>query len=146
MFSWRPLACLGSATGGHLCRRHLSNITHDHLDYHKTFDEYLSAKKLFFDGMPRGTFACINADDRNGRLMVQNTKASVHYYGIRSMADFKGRIVESHMDGTLLNFDNQEFWTRFIASSMPITCSQLMQLRGYWGWNGRRSENLSSQH
>jgi len=92
-----------------------SNITHDHLDYHETFDEYLRAKKLFFDGMPRGAFACINADDRNGRFMVQNTKASVHYYGIRSMADFKGRIVESHMDGTLLNFDNQEFWTRFIG-------------------------------
>ncbi len=92
-----------------------SNITHDHLDYHKTFDEYLKAKKLFFDGLPRGSFACINADDRNGRFMVQNTKASVHYYGIRSMADFKGRIVESHMDGTLLNFDNQEFWTRFIG-------------------------------
>jgi UDP-N-acetylmuramoyl-L-alanyl-D-glutamate--2,6-diaminopimelate ligase len=92
-----------------------SNITHDHLDYHKTFDEYLKAKKLFFDGLPQGSFACINSDDRNGRVMVQNTKARVHYYGIRTMADFKGRILESHMNGTLVNFDNHEFWTRFIG-------------------------------
>ena len=66
-----------------------SNITHDHLDYHKTFNEYLKAKKLFFDNLPAGSFACINADDRNGSVMVQNTRASVHYYGIRSMAEFK---------------------------------------------------------
>jgi UDP-N-acetylmuramoyl-L-alanyl-D-glutamate--2,6-diaminopimelate ligase len=92
-----------------------SNITHDHLDYHKTFDEYLKAKKLFFDGLQPGSFACINADDRNGKVMVQNTKASVHYYGIRTMAEFKGRIMESHMNGTLVNFDNHEFWTRFIG-------------------------------
>jgi UDP-N-acetylmuramoyl-L-alanyl-D-glutamate--2,6-diaminopimelate ligase len=92
-----------------------SNITHDHLDYHKTFDEYIRAKKLFFDGLPSGSFALINADDRNGRTMVQNTKATVHTYGIRSMADFKGRITESHFNGMLLNFDNTELWTRFIG-------------------------------
>lgn len=92
-----------------------TNITHDHLDYHKTFDEYLKAKKLFFDGLPAGSFACINADDRNGKIMVQNAKATVHYYGIRSMADFKGRIIENHVDGTLVNFDSQELWTRFIG-------------------------------
>jgi UDP-N-acetylmuramoyl-L-alanyl-D-glutamate--2,6-diaminopimelate ligase len=92
-----------------------SNITHDHLDYHLTFDEYLKAKKLFFDNLPAGSFACINADDRNGKVMVQNTKASVHYYGIRSMAEFKGRIIESHMNGTLLQLDGLEMWTRFIG-------------------------------
>lgn len=92
-----------------------TNITHDHLDYHKTFDEYLKAKKLFFDDLPAGSFACINADDRNGKIMVQNSKATVHYYGIRSMADFKGRIIENHVDGTLVNFDSQELWTRFIG-------------------------------
>jgi len=92
-----------------------SNITHDHLDYHRTFDEYLKAKKMFFDGLPADSFACINADDRNGKLMVQNTKADVHYYGIRTLSEFKGRIIESHMNGTLVNFDDREFWTRFIG-------------------------------
>ncbi len=92
-----------------------SNITHDHLDYHKTFSEYLKAKKLFFDDLPAGSFACINADDRNGKVMVQNTRASVHYYGIRTMAEFKARIMESHMNGTLLNIDDHELWTRFIG-------------------------------
>jgi UDP-N-acetylmuramoyl-L-alanyl-D-glutamate--2,6-diaminopimelate ligase len=92
-----------------------SNITHDHLDYHNTFEEYIRAKKLFFDGLPGGSFALINADDRNGKTMVQNTRAYVHYYGIRSMADFKGRITESHFNGMLLNFDNTEMWTRFIG-------------------------------
>jgi UDP-N-acetylmuramoyl-L-alanyl-D-glutamate--2,6-diaminopimelate ligase len=92
-----------------------SNITHDHLDYHKTFDEYLRAKKLFFDNLSKDSFALINADDRNGKVMIQNTKASISHYGINSMADFKGRIIESHFDGMLLNVDNTEIWTKFIG-------------------------------
>ncbi len=92
-----------------------SNITHDHLDYHKTFDEYIRAKKLFFDNMPAGSFSLINADDKNGTVMVQNTKSTVSYYGIRSMADFKARIIESHFNGTLLNIDNIEIWTKFLG-------------------------------
>ncbi len=92
-----------------------SNITHDHLDYHKTFEEYLKAKKLFFDNMPEGSFSLINADDRNGKVMVQNTRSAVSYYGIRSMADFKAKIIESHLNGMLLNMDNSEIWTRFIG-------------------------------
>jgi|WetSurSiteA1Bulk_404760.scaffolds.fasta_scaffold01101_6 UDP-N-acetylmuramoyl-L-alanyl-D-glutamate--2,6-diaminopimelate ligase len=92
-----------------------SNITHDHLDYHKTFDEYLRAKKLFFDNMPAGSFSLINADDRNGRVMIQNTKSAVSYFGVRSMADFKCRIIESHFNGMLLNIDHVEIWTRFIG-------------------------------
>jgi UDP-N-acetylmuramoyl-L-alanyl-D-glutamate--2,6-diaminopimelate ligase len=92
-----------------------SNITHDHLDYHKTFEEYIKAKKLFFDNMPTGSFSLINSDDRNGKVMVQNTQSKVSFYGIRSMADFKARIIESHLNGMLLNIDNTEIWTRFIG-------------------------------
>ncbi len=92
-----------------------SNITHDHLDYHKTFDEYIRAKKIFFDQMPATGFSLINADDKNGRVMVQNTKSAVHYYALRSMADFKARILESHFHGTLLNIDGKEIWTRFLG-------------------------------
>lgn len=92
-----------------------SNITHDHLDYHKTFDEYIRAKKIFFDQMPSTSFSLINADDKNGRVMVQNTKSTVHYYALRSMADFKARILESHFHGTLLNIDGKEIWTKFLG-------------------------------
>ncbi len=92
-----------------------SNITHDHLDYHKTFDEYIRAKKLFFDHMPANSFSLINADDKNGRVMVQNTKSAVHYYALKSMADFKAKILESHFHGTLLNLDGKEIWTQFLG-------------------------------
>jgi UDP-N-acetylmuramoyl-L-alanyl-D-glutamate--2,6-diaminopimelate ligase len=102
-------------SGLHFAGGIFSNITHEHLDYHNTFDEYLKAKKLFFDNLPAEAFALINADDRNGRTMVQNTKAHVYYYGIRSMADFKARIIEQQMQGTLLDLDNKECWTRFIG-------------------------------
>ena len=93
-----------------------SNITHDHLDYHKTFDEYIRAKKLFFDNLPAGSFALINNDDRNGRVMVQNTKARVKYYGVKSMAEFNVRIIESHINGMLLKIDQTEVWTRFLGN------------------------------
>lgn len=90
-----------------------SNITHDHLDYHKTFAEYLRAKKMFFDGLPANAFALVNIDDRNGEVMVQNTRARVSRLSLRSMADFMGRVVEMHIDGMLLRFDGEELWVRF---------------------------------
>lgn len=92
-----------------------TNITHDHLDYHKTFDEYLKAKKLFFDGLTSGSFALINSDDRNGKVMIQNTGASKKFYAIKGMADFQARIIESHFDGMLLNIDKSEVWTKYIG-------------------------------
>ena len=92
-----------------------SNITHDHLDYHKTFAEYIRAKKLFFDHLPKGAFALTNADDRNGRVMVQNTAAKVSTYSLRSMADFRCRIVETHLDGMLLRIDGAEVWVGLLG-------------------------------
>lgn len=92
-----------------------SNITHDHLDYHKTFAEYIRAKKLFFDGLPAGAFALTNADDRNGMVMVQNAKATVKTYALQSFADFRCRIVETLLDGMLLNLDGTEVWVKFLG-------------------------------
>ncbi|MBN2481741.1 MAG: UDP-N-acetylmuramoyl-L-alanyl-D-glutamate--2,6-diaminopimelate ligase [Bacteroidales bacterium] len=93
-----------------------SNITHDHLDYHKSFDDYIQAKKSFFDLLPENSFALINADDRNGRIMVQNTRAKVEFYGLKSAAKFKARIIESHMDGMLLHIDQTPVWSRIIGT------------------------------
>lgn len=92
-----------------------SNITHDHLDYHKTFDEYIRAKKGFFDSLPAGSFALVNTDDRNGRVMVQNTKAQVKTYALLSPADFKCRVLEHSFDGMQLAVDDMEVWVRFVG-------------------------------
>ncbi len=93
-----------------------SNITHDHLDYHKTFDEYIRAKKLFFDNLPDDAFALTNKDDRNGMVMLQNTKAKKYTYGLKSIADFKCKVIENHLNGLLLNLDGQEVWVKLIGS------------------------------
>ena len=93
-----------------------SNLTHDHLDYHKTFDAYLKAKKGFFDGLPDDAFALVNKDDRNGAVMLQNTRASKYTYSLQSMADFHCRILENQFIGLHLNIDGQEAWFRLIGS------------------------------
>ena len=93
-----------------------SNITHDHLDYHKTFEEYIRAKKMFFDHLQDDAFALTNKDDRNGSVMLQNTKAKKYSYGLKSIADFKCRVVENHLNGLLLSIDNQEVWVKLIGS------------------------------
>jgi len=86
-----------------------TNITHDHLDYHKTFKDYLEAKKKLFNGLPETAFALINADDRNGKVMLQNTKAKKYTYGLKSMADFKAKVIENHFDGLVMIVDGEEF-------------------------------------
>jgi len=93
-----------------------TNITHDHLDYHQTFADYIKVKKAFFDGLPLGAFAITNVDDKNGLLMLQNTKAQKITYSTRSMADFRCKVLENHFDGMLLNLDGQEIWTRFVGN------------------------------
>jgi len=92
-----------------------TNLTHDHLDFHKTFAEYLKAKKAFFDFLPDTAFALVNKDDRNGMVMVQNTKANIKTYAMKSMADFHCRVVERDFSGMLLQFDGKEAWMRFIG-------------------------------
>ena len=92
-----------------------TNLTRDHLDYHKTFENYRNAKKAFFDSLPKTAFAITNADDKNGMVMVQNTKATVKTYSIRTVADFKARIIECHFEGMYLEMDGHEVCVQFIG-------------------------------
>lgn len=93
-----------------------TNITHDHLDYHGTFDEYIKAKKSFFDMLPAGAFALINADDKRGPVMVQNTKADVRYFSLRKITDFKARLIDNTLQGLHLEIDGHEIWARLIGA------------------------------
>lgn len=93
-----------------------TNITHDHLDYHKTFDEYLKAKKKFFDDLPQNAFALYNNDDKNGRVMVQETRASVQSYGLKGMADHKCRVLENNLSGLMLNIDGHDVLCKLIGT------------------------------
>lgn len=88
-----------------------TNLTHDHLDYHKTFDEYLKTKKRFFDQLEDIAVAITNVDDKNGNVMLQNTKATKKSYALKTMADFHGKLLEVDFNGMLLNFNGKEFWT-----------------------------------
>ena len=93
-----------------------TNLTHDHLDYHGTFAEYLKAKKSFFDRLPKGAFALVNTDDKNGKVMVQNTLASIKTYSLKAFSDFRCKILEHHFDGMLLEIDGREVWVKFIGN------------------------------
>lgn len=92
-----------------------SNITHDHLDYHKTFAEYIRAKKLFFDHLPATAFALVNTDDRNGRVMVQNTAARIRTASLKDLADYRCKILEMHLDGMLLRINGDELWVKLLG-------------------------------
>jgi UDP-N-acetylmuramoyl-L-alanyl-D-glutamate--2,6-diaminopimelate ligase len=89
-----------------------TNLTHEHLDYHQTFEEYLKSKKRFFDSLPADAFALVNKDDRNGMVMVQNTKASIYSYTLRAMGDFRGKILENNFQGLHLSIDGNDVWFR----------------------------------
>lgn len=93
-----------------------TNITHDHLDYHGSFDEYIKAKKSFFDMLPKNAFALVNADDKRGSIMVQNTKASVHFYALRKAEEFKAKIIDNTIQGLHLEVDGQEIWCKLIGA------------------------------
>lgn len=92
-----------------------TNITQDHLDYHKTMAEYLKAKKVFFDGLPETAFALTNIDDKNGQVMLQNTKAKKYSYSVRTLADFKAKIIEKHFDGTAVEINGKEIQVQFVG-------------------------------
>ncbi len=104
-----------------------TNLTHDHLDYHKTFDNYLKAKKSWFDAMPAEAFALVNADDRNGQVMLQNCRAHHYTFSVRAMADFRCRIIEQSFSGMALKILDEEVWTRFVgdynASNLLAVCA-----------------------
>ena len=93
-----------------------TNITHDHLDYHKTFDEYIKAKKKFFDALPSSAFAISNADDRRGGVMLQNTPAKKYFYSLKTMADFKGKILENSLRGLLMTINDTEVHFKMIGT------------------------------
>ena len=93
-----------------------TNLTHDHLDYHKTFAEYRDVKKSFFDHLPSQSFALVNIDDKTGQVMLQNTKAKKFSYALKTEADYKARIIENQFNGLLLNIDGQEVWTKLIGT------------------------------
>ncbi|HAH23555.1 MAG TPA: UDP-N-acetylmuramoyl-L-alanyl-D-glutamate--2,6-diaminopimelate ligase [Prolixibacteraceae bacterium] len=104
-----------------------TNLSHDHLDYHKTFAEYLKAKKKFFDQLPDDSFALTNADDKNGMVMLQNTKALKQTYSLRALANFHCKVLEKHFDGMLLGIDGQEVWTHFTGM---FNASNLLAVMG----------------
>ncbi|MBL0355769.1 MAG: UDP-N-acetylmuramoyl-L-alanyl-D-glutamate--2,6-diaminopimelate ligase [Chitinophagaceae bacterium] len=101
--------------GLHFAGALFSNITHDHLDYHKTFDEYIRVKKSWFDGLPASAFAISNMDDKRGMVMLQNTAAKKYYYSLKTMADFKGKILENSLVGLHMMVNEQEVYFRLIG-------------------------------
>ena len=116
-----------------------TNLTRDHLDYHKTFENYRNAKKAFFDSLPKTAFAITNADDKNGMVMVQNTKATVKTYSTRSVADFKARIIECHFEGMYLEMDGHEVGVQFIGK---FNVSNLLAVYGAAVMLGKSPEDV----
>jgi UDP-N-acetylmuramoyl-L-alanyl-D-glutamate--2,6-diaminopimelate ligase len=116
-----------------------TNLTRDHLDYHKTFENYRDAKKAFFDGLSKEAFAITNADDKNGNVMVQNCKAEIKTYSIRSMADFRARIIECHFECMYLEIDGREVGVQFIGK---FNVSNLLAVYGAAVMLGKKPEDI----
>ena len=116
-----------------------TNLTRDHLDYHKTFENYRDAKKAFFDGLSKDAFAITNADDKNGSVMVQNCKAKIKTYSTRSMADFRARIIECHFEGMYLEIDGREVGVQFIGK---FNVSNLLAVYGAAVMLGKKPEDI----
>lgn len=112
-----------------------TNLTHDHLDYHQTFDAYLKAKKGFFDGLDKEAFALVNLDDKNGRVMVQNCKAQNYTYSLREMADFRVRIIENLFEGMQLDVNGREMWTPFIGRFNASNLAAVYGTAVLLGWD-----------
>ncbi|MDG1955337.1 MAG: UDP-N-acetylmuramoyl-L-alanyl-D-glutamate--2,6-diaminopimelate ligase [Polaribacter sp.] len=93
-----------------------TNLSHDHLDYHNSFAEYRDVKKVFFDSLPKSAFALVNIDDKNGSVMLQNTKATKRTYALKTIADFKGKVLEKRMSGSLLTINGTEIWSKLIGT------------------------------
>ncbi len=116
-----------------------TNLTRDHLDYHKTFENYRDAKKAFFDGLDKDAFAITNADDKNGQIMVQNCKAQVKTYSTRTMADFKAKIIECHFEGMYLDINGKEVGVQFIGK---FNVSNLLAVYGAAVMLGKKPEDI----
>lgn len=116
-----------------------TNLTRDHLDYHKSVDNYLRAKKKFFDDMPKNAFCLTNLDDKNGMVMTQNTRAKVYTYSLRSLSDFKGKLLESHFEGMILDFNNRELSVQFIGK---FNASNLLAVFGAAVLLGKQEEEV----
>ena len=116
-----------------------TNLTRDHLDYHKTVENYRDAKKAFFDGLDKDAFAITNADDKNGQVMVQNCKAQIKTYSIRQMADFRARIIECHFEGMYLEINGREVGVQFIGK---FNVSNLLAVYGAAVMMGKRPEDV----
>lgn len=116
-----------------------TNLTRDHLDYHKTVENYLRAKKKFFDDMPKNAFSLTNLDDKNGKVMVQNTKSKIYTYSLTNLSDFKGRVLESHFEGMLLNFNNHEVAVPFVGK---FNASNLLAVFGAAVLLGKEEEEV----